>query len=125
MGGVYRSMVETVMRTDIIEVAWATPLEVRLQSGLSRIFRSVAEARWFLENEWPVHQGDHYERALMVCRAAERRQVSPEVAREAFLAACLEAGLTLVNSSQKGHLRQVLASVHAFERQTEIVRPKI
>jgi hypothetical protein len=83
------------LRSDLIETFWATPLQVKLQSGLSRTFRSVNDARWFLENEWPIHHGAYYERALMYCRAAEQRQVSAEVAREAFLAACLEAGLVL------------------------------
>lgn len=84
--------------TEIIEVTWIGPLEVILQSGLSRIFRSANDARLFLEGEWPVRRGNHYERALMYCRAAERRQVSSEAAREAFLAACLEAGLEIGRS---------------------------
>jgi hypothetical protein len=86
---------ENVLRNEIIEVAWIDPLEVQLQSGLNRMFRSVNDARLFLEDEWPIRHGSHYERALMFCRAAEARQVSSEVAREAFLAACLEAGLNV------------------------------
>jgi hypothetical protein len=109
--------VEIVMRTDMIEIVWAAPLEVQLQSGLNRIFRSVTDARWFLENEWPIHHGNHYERALMFCRAAEHRQVSAEVAREAFLAACLEAGLALEKPSLKAWRRPSPESIHAFAPQ--------
>lgn len=72
---------------------WQSPLTVRFQCGLERTFSSVYEALDFLENEWPVRRGARYGLAVKLCRRALNRAVPAAVAREAFVAACLEAGL--------------------------------
>jgi hypothetical protein len=69
---------------------------VRLSNGLERTFTSVYEAVDFLENEWPLRTGERYERALRTCRRALNRMTPAAVAREAFIGACLEAGMPLV-----------------------------
>jgi hypothetical protein len=78
------------------EVPWTIPLTVRLSNGLTRNFTSVYEALDFLENEWPLRKGERYERAVRICRRALNRMMPAAVAREAFIAACLEAGMPLV-----------------------------
>lgn len=78
------------------EIPWSIPLTVRLSNGLTRSFASVYEAVDFLENEWPLRKGERYERALRTCRRALNRMTPAAVAREAFIAACLEAGMPLV-----------------------------
>jgi len=78
------------------EIPWTIPLTVRLLNGLTRTFTSVYEAVDFLENEWPLRKGERYERALRTCRRALNRMSPAAVAREAFIAACLEAGMPLV-----------------------------
>ncbi|MEI2302446.1 DUF982 domain-containing protein [Ensifer sp. MJa1] len=75
------------------EVLWAVPLSVRLQSGTNRIFASVYDALDFLEHEWPVRHGQGYERSVIMCRGALNHSVPSAVAREAFIGACLEAGM--------------------------------
>jgi hypothetical protein len=77
----------------IIDIPWHLPITVRLQNGAERRFGGAYEALDFLENEWPVRKGRHYESAKSLCRAALNRSISTEVAREAFIASCLEAGL--------------------------------
>ncbi|APG94604.1 DUF982 domain-containing protein [Sinorhizobium americanum] len=78
------------------EIPWTIPLTVRLSNGLERTFTSVYEAVDFLENEWPLRRGERYERALRTCLRALNRMTPAAVAREAFIAACLEAGMPLV-----------------------------
>jgi len=77
----------------IIDIPWQQPITVQLQNGTERRFTGAYEAFDFLENEWPVRRGRHYESAKSLCRAALNRSISNEVAREAFVASCLEAGL--------------------------------
>jgi hypothetical protein len=78
------------------DIPWAHPLKVRLQSGIERIFSTVHEALDFLENEWPLRRGQRYDRAVKACRGALNRATPAAVAREAFIAACLEAGMPSV-----------------------------
>ncbi len=78
------------------EIPWTIPLTTRLSNGLMRTFTSVYEALDFLENEWPLRKGERYERAVRTCQRALNRMTPAAVAREAFVAACLEAGMPLV-----------------------------
>jgi hypothetical protein len=79
-----------------VDNVWSKPVTVRLQKGLHRTFHSLESAIDFLEDEWPTRPGRHGTRALNLCRAAQTRLVSRETAREAFIAACIEANLPLV-----------------------------
>lgn len=81
---------------NIPDLPWSVPLTIRLQCGLERTFASVYEALDFLENEWPMRRGQRYERAVRTCRGALNKSTPAAVAREAFIAACLEAGMPLV-----------------------------
>jgi hypothetical protein len=78
----------------IIDIPWHQPVCVKLQNGSTRFFRGAYDALDFLENEWPVRKGTHYDNAIRLCGAALTRNASPEVAREAFLAASLEASMS-------------------------------
>lgn len=79
----------------IIDIPWNQSITVTLQNGTERRFCGAFDALDFLENEWPIRRGKHYQNAINLCRAALNRSVSPEVAREAFIAACYEAALSL------------------------------
>ncbi|MQW87115.1 DUF982 domain-containing protein [Sinorhizobium saheli] len=83
------------------EIPWAIPLTVRLSNGLMRTFTSVYEALDFLGHEWPQRKGERYERAVRTCRRALKRMTPAAVAREAFVAACLEAGMPVVMTPYK------------------------
>ena len=77
----------------ITDIPWQKPISVQLQNGTERQFLGAYDALDFLENEWPIRKGRHYQNTISLCRAALNRSVSPEVARESFMAACIEAGL--------------------------------
>ena len=79
------------MRT--LDLPWSVPLTVRLQNGLQHIFAGPREALDFLENEWPQRRGQKYEQAVRLCQRALHRCAPLAIAREAFIAACLETGL--------------------------------
>jgi len=89
---------------NIPDLPWSAPLHVRLQCGVERTFSSVYEALDFLENEWPLRKGERYERALRLCRGALNKFTSAAVAREAFIAACIEANMPIV-TRQPARLR--------------------
>lgn len=83
------------------EMPWSVPVYVTFQNGTDRIFTSVLDALDFLENEWPRRTGPRYRLAVERCQSALQRMTPIGVAREAFLDACLEAGLPA--SSGAGH----------------------
>ncbi|AYG63962.1 DUF982 domain-containing protein [Rhizobium calliandrae] len=76
------------------DVSWTRPITIRLQSGLERTFAGVYDALDFLENEWPLRFGERHQRAVKTCRGALNGTVAAVIAREAFMDACLEAGMT-------------------------------
>lgn len=78
------------------DVLWTLPLKATLPSGLERTFDSVYDVSVFLENEWPFTRGEFHDRAVSACRRALNRMTPPTVAREAFIAACLEAGMPAI-----------------------------
>ncbi len=78
------------------DVPWTRPVTVRLQCGLERIFIGIYDALDFLENEWPLRHGKRHDRAVKTCRRALNGIVPSIIAREAFVVACLEAGMSAV-----------------------------
>lgn len=56
-------------------------------------FQGVYDALDFLENEWPRRNGKRYKRACDRCRAALQLRSHAHMAREAFVSACIEAGM--------------------------------
>ncbi|MEK1933458.1 MAG: DUF982 domain-containing protein [Pararhizobium sp.] len=51
------------------------------------------EARDWPTAWWPRRDGIHFVRAIAQCQAALAGRIQPETARQAFLFACLEAGI--------------------------------
>ncbi|AXV17775.1 DUF982 domain-containing protein (plasmid) [Neorhizobium sp. SOG26] len=80
---------------NIPEIPFRVPVRARLLNGLDHSFLSVYDALDFLEYEWPSRRGERYEQALHHCRAALNNLAPVELAREAFISACLEAGMPL------------------------------
>ncbi|NLS06330.1 DUF982 domain-containing protein [Rhizobium sp. P32RR-XVIII] len=58
----------------------------------------------FLENEWPLRHGERHERAVKACCGALNGLIQALVARDAFLAACLKAGMPTVIAPLKPKL---------------------
>jgi len=83
------------------DVLWNRPVTIRLQCGLERAFTGVYDALDFLENEWPLRHGERHHRAVKTCRGVLNGVVPAVIAREAFLSACLEAGMPAVMAARK------------------------
>jgi hypothetical protein len=60
----------------------------------------------FLENEWPSKIGTHRRQAIDLCEAALNRVTPTEAAREAVIAACIEAKMPLVILTQSNQKDQ-------------------
>ena len=91
------------------DIPWIQPLKVTLRAGMDRTFGSIYETLDFLENEWPQKRGERYDHAVLTCRQGLNGMAPTELAREAFVAACLEAGMPVV-TTQSLHHRQLGSS---------------
>ncbi len=72
-------------------VPWHTPLLVRVGYGSTEKVGSPKDALHYLHNRWPYSRGSLYSRAESLCKAAAEGRVSSEAAKDAFIAAALEA----------------------------------
>ena len=87
----------------LADIYFSVPLQVSFPNGVTRSFESVHDTVDFLENEWPLRHGERYKRAREKCRAALYRVTPVAIAREAFVAACLEAGLPVQGLAPAWH----------------------
>lgn len=74
-------------------VRWGIPVAVAFPDGREREFESVNDTLDFLENDWPGRAGRHWVNAQKVLTSALMNAVPAEAAREAFIAACIEANI--------------------------------
>ncbi|CUX66780.1 conserved hypothetical protein [Agrobacterium tumefaciens str. Kerr 14] len=72
-------------------VPWRTPVYVRIGHGASEAINDAHEALHYLNVRWPTERGKKYTLACVTCANAVERRESAEVAREAFIAAAIEA----------------------------------
>lgn len=76
------------------ELVWMTPVTVSAREGASQVFASVNDALDFLEEDWAICRGRKYNRAVQTCRSALNRMTPVAIAREAFIDACRDAGMS-------------------------------
>jgi hypothetical protein len=95
---------------NVTETYWRHPVQVRLKSGLERSFVCIEDSLDCLEHNWPIKNARHQKRAIDLCRAVLTRSASSEVAREAFVAACIEAGMLPVPYFRKLAVERPLVS---------------
>ncbi|MFE0359683.1 DUF982 domain-containing protein [Streptomyces nigra] len=76
------------------DMSWSPPVLLRVQRDTELVFDGPLEAINFLENEWPSDRGHEYDRAVVLCIASLDDCVPLVAAREAFVAACIEAGMS-------------------------------
>lgn len=76
------------------ELIWMTPVSLRLKDGTEQIFSTVNDALDFLEAEWSFPRGRKHNRAVQTCRRALNRMTPVAIAREAFVDACLDEGIS-------------------------------
>lgn len=73
------------------DVRWSSPIRVRIGYGFPETIRGPREALSYLNFRWPPVDGDYCRSAKAICAEALEFRVSPDVARDAFLNACIEA----------------------------------
>lgn len=75
---------------------WSSP--VRFEAGLNqhRIVASTHEAARVLIHHWPIREGEAYHEARQACLDALEGKVPAHAARSAFVRACGEAGMCVL-----------------------------
>ncbi|MGJ4855565.1 DUF982 domain-containing protein [Labrys sp. La1] len=72
---------------------WSMPVRFETGIGNYRIITSTEEASRFLLNQWPMENGVAYDAARQTCLDAMEGNAEPDQARQAFIEACDEAGM--------------------------------
>lgn len=76
---------------DIDTGTWSVPVYVRIGYGASESINDTSQALHYLMLRWPTERGEKYHAACIACANAVERRGSAEKAREAFVAAAIEA----------------------------------
>ncbi len=72
---------------------WSSPVKFETGIGTFRIVGTPEEASAVLLNHWPVAGGDKHLLARRACLDAVAGSIPAELARKAFIEACDEAGI--------------------------------
>lgn len=75
------------------ENTWTHPVKFETGVGTFRVAASPEEAANVLLNHWPIEGGDKHLLARKACLDALSGSVPAELARKAFIEACDEAGM--------------------------------
>lgn len=84
---------DTLPEKTSVTCLWQTPVYVRIGYGSSESLHGPNEALVYLANRWPAKRGPYYENAKFACVIAVEQNGSSEIAREAFIAAAIEANI--------------------------------
>jgi hypothetical protein len=98
---------------------WKVSVWVRIKSGPLEAITNPEEALERLTDQWPKPRARHFRSAVTNCEAAVSGQYSPELAREAFVRASLEAAV-LVQGIEKRETSVRDKAVHAAPRSASI-----
>ncbi|MFN7009667.1 MAG: DUF982 domain-containing protein [Allorhizobium sp.] len=75
---------------------WTQPVTLALgEEGEDVTIDSTEAASWAMIEDWPLEEGPALDKALLVCMDVVAGKKSDEDARRAFLAAAIEAGITV------------------------------
>lgn len=72
---------------------FSSPVKFETGVGQYRIIATAEEASRFLLNQWPMENGVAYDAARQACLDALEGEVPADIARQAFIEACGEAGM--------------------------------
>ena len=74
--------------------SWSTPITIDdPETGLHRTVRTAKQAETALHGNWPGDHGSRYHEAEQACEQALHGEAAPGKARQAFIAAAIEAHL--------------------------------
>jgi hypothetical protein len=75
---------------------WTSPITIEdPETGVRRTVKTVRQAKVVLDRLWPADHGSQYYRAETVCDEALHGDAAPVKARQAFIAAAVEAHMRL------------------------------
>ncbi|SEI19403.1 Protein of unknown function [Rhizobium tibeticum] len=74
-------------------IFWSAPVNVRVGNGFCEAIFGPEAAVDYLKHRWPATNGPRYFSALRICSAAIERRESPDLARDTFVAAGIEANM--------------------------------
>ncbi|MDB5524966.1 MAG: hypothetical protein JWM58_2729 [Rhizobium sp.] len=75
---------------------WSSPITIENpETGVRRTVRTVRQAKAILDRRWSDYHGSQYDRAEKVCDLVLNGDAAPAKARQAFIAAAIEAHLRL------------------------------
>lgn len=88
------------------DIKWIAPIRVGLFADDVVVVEGPMQALALLDDEWPASGGKHHQAAVQECKMACHQLGRSEKAREAFMAAALEAGnLVFANGKSAKALR--------------------
>lgn len=79
----------------IFDIKWIAPIRISLLDDDETIVEGPVQALALLRDDWPAPGGKHHRTAVQECNAACQALGRSEKAREAFMAAALEAGVLI------------------------------
>lgn len=74
------------------DIKWIAPIRVGLFEDDEIVVEGPMQALALLDDDWPAAGGKHHQTAIQECKLACHKLGRSEKAREAFMAAALEAG---------------------------------
>jgi hypothetical protein len=81
---------------DLMQVPWEKPVLLALEEpGLYVTINTTQAASWAMIENWPTEDGPALDKALLICADVIKGKASNEQARQAFIAAAVEAGIDI------------------------------
>lgn len=75
---------------------WKNPVILALgEDGSDVTIDTTEAASWAMIEDWPTEDGPALDHALLVCAAVSAGKKTDEDARQAFIAAAVEAGIAI------------------------------
>jgi hypothetical protein len=72
---------------------WSVLIAVRIDGGNSELIHGPEEALFLIEHHWPIKTAPMKDAALRRCIAAKNYELPCEIAKQAFVAAAIEASV--------------------------------
>ncbi len=81
---------------DLTQVPWEKPVLLALEEpGVYVTINTTQAASWAMIEDWPTEDGPALDKALLICADVIKGKASNEQARQAFIAAAVEAGIDI------------------------------
>ena len=89
-----------------LDISWIAPIHVGVLEDDATVVEGPVQALELLLDDWPSPGAKHHQSAIHECRLACHELGRAEKAREAFMAAALEAGILIFAKGKSAKFRQ-------------------